>query len=247
MNFTLPEGYKLHSFETVSSTNDVAKKMAADGAGAGTVIISAQQEDGRGRQGREWISPKGNLYMSCVLKPKILARDAGQLSFIVAVALANVIDPFLPNTAELKLKWPNDLLLRDRKVAGILLEADTQSSGEVNWVVLGLGVNVMIAPPDSISINEITLSQSELEISDIAHNFCVELDRLLKQWQEKGFGPVRQAWLDRAAGLQEAIRVRLPNETFFGVFHGLSDDGSLQLLLENGDMKLITSGQVFIG
>ena len=113
-----------------------------DGALDGTVIWAKSQTAGRGRQGRQWQSPEGNLYCSIIVRPAVRAADAAQFSFVTALALGQALSGLLPDSVEMRYKWPNDLLLDARKVAGILLESSGGADGGLDWLVVGAGLNV---------------------------------------------------------------------------------------------------------
>ena len=142
----LPAGYRLAAFESLDSTNAQARRMATDGVPDGTVVWAASQTAGRGRQGRQWQSPKGNLYCSIVIRPEMPAAEAAQLSFVTALALGDAVSDLLPGGAELHYKWPNDLLLGGCKLAGILLESSGAVGGRLDWLVVGAGLNVADHP-----------------------------------------------------------------------------------------------------
>ena len=140
----LPQGYALIALDEAGSTNDEAKDRAVAGAPEGTVIWARQQRAGRGRRGRAWVSPPGNLYLSVILRPACEARSVAQLSFVAALAVLDLVDGPLPGRA--CCKWPNDILVDGGKVAGILLESALRAEGRVDWVVLGIGVNLASHP-----------------------------------------------------------------------------------------------------
>jgi BirA family biotin operon repressor/biotin-[acetyl-CoA-carboxylase] ligase len=124
----LPPEYRLAAFEILGSTNDEAKRLAREeGAVHGTLVWAMRQEAGKGRRGRTWVSPEGNVYASLILRPECATATAAQLSFVAAGALADALQPLLPE-AVCCCKWPNDVLIDDRKVAGILLESETDGS-----------------------------------------------------------------------------------------------------------------------
>ena len=125
-------GHTIHSFETIASTNTLAQRLAADGAAEGTVVIAEAQTQGRGRLGRSWISPAfRNLYLSIVLRPPIPAERAPQIGLVAGLATAETIREW---AAEVALKWPNDVLLGGRKVAGMLTELDAEDQ-HVRYVI----------------------------------------------------------------------------------------------------------------
>ena len=244
----LPSVYKLVSLETVSSTNDEAKRLAAEGeetAPDGTVVWAKEQTAGRGRLGREWVSPPGNLYCSLVLRPGVPVAKAAELGFVAALAVYDMFGTIGEPGHQAHLKWPNDILLNDHKVAGILLEAETGGGDVPEWVILGLGVNVGIFPGDTdfpaTSFRAEGWGATEI---DCLNGFARDFLKWTNTWREDGFAPIRKNWLWRCHGLGEEIEVRLENETLTGVFTDLDEDGAL--LLKTGEgMRKITAGDVF--
>lgn len=230
--------------ETTGSTNDDAKQQARSGAAEGTVVHARRQTAGRGRQGNQWMSETGNLYMSMVLRPRVSAGDSGQLSFLAAVALAQTVESFLPQGIDIALKWPNDLLITGRKAAGILLEAEsaTPSSGP-DWLVLGMGLNLRHAPDGAVALYD--LAGTTIDVDAARDRLMGNVLSLYRRWQTDGFAPVRSAWLDRAARLGQSIRVRLPNEEFYAVFDGIDARGALEVTMQDGAKRVIASGEVF--
>jgi BirA family biotin operon repressor/biotin-[acetyl-CoA-carboxylase] ligase len=242
----LPEGFRLHRYATIGSTNDEAKDLARAGAPEGTLVWADAQSAGRGRRGRIWLSPPGNLYLSLVLRPDAAPSRAAQLGFVAALGLGDALAPFLEPTSRPRYKWPNDLLVGGKKLAGILLESETSTSDRVDFVVVGIGVNILSAPGD------VEFPATSLAAEGIAgvtplvllEGFARHFDRWARRWQEEGFAPVRAAWLAAASGLGEEIRVRLEHSTLFGRFQGLDDDGALVLDAAEGRRR-IAAGEVF--
>src|SRR5512146_93191 len=140
---TLPEGFRLHRYKTLGSTNDEAKALARAGAPDGTIVWAGEQTAGRGRRGRVWRSPPGNLYVSVVLRPDATPARAAQLGFVAALGLGDALRRLAGPALNLRYKWPNDVLANGRKLAGILLESETSTKVRVDFVVLGLGVNIL--------------------------------------------------------------------------------------------------------
>lgn len=230
--------------KTVDSTNTYAKALAKEGAASGTVVCAEEQTAGRGRQGNSWVSIPGNLLMSIVLRPRIKASDIGQLSFLSAVALANVLENVLPSAAKLELKWPNDVLINDKKAAGILIE--TEGHGESSlWVVVGIGVNITHAPPNAVCLYDLGVKTYGAE--EILEMLVKQMLGLVAVWEQDGFASIRHAWLKRAYRLGETIMARLPQETLTGVFEGLDAAGALLLRASDGSQRIINSGEVYAG
>lgn len=243
----LPAFFQPIYFESVTSTNDEAKKRARTGAPEGTLVVAREQRAGRGRGGRQWTSKPGNLYMSLLLRPAGNAATVAQISFLAAVALATALVKIAPNLTP-RLKWPNDVLIDGAKISGILLESSAQAGGGVGWLVLGMGVNVAHYPDDA---GQAATSLHALGASDCTgHSLLAALAPALLHWlsiwREAGFTPLRQAWLDRAAGLGGPVRVRLANEEFSGTFRDLDSNGSLIVELSDGSLRHVTAGEVFL-
>ena len=242
--------YRLVSLDTVDSTNEEAKRLARRGpeAGAdGTLVWAASQTAGHGRRGRAWASPAGNLYSSVLLRPRCPVAVAAQLSFAAALAVADAITDVAGPGAAVCCKWPNDVLVGGRKVAGILLESEAGAEATVDWVVVGVGVNVAHFPEATETPATSLWAEgcSWLSVQQILEAYCAAFltwkDRLLGE----GFAPVRERWLGLAKGLGQSIEVRLDTETVAGKFAGLDADGALILEKTDGARRLIGVGEVF--
>lgn len=239
-------GFSLIEMDETESTNSVAKEKAVAGAPEGTVIRAKRQTAGRGRRGNSWESPEGNLYVSFVFRPKVDAAAAGQLSFLIGIAVAQALTDFLPKERKIELKWPNDVLVGRKKIAGILLESEINGSGPVAWVVAGIGVNLVpVSIENSTSVE--TEGGGRIDPAVFLENLAGRILDWNNIWQGFGFEPVRQAWLGMAAGLGEGLIARLPSEEVKGVFSGMNPDGALILRLPDGAERLISSGEVFFG
>jgi BirA family biotin operon repressor/biotin-[acetyl-CoA-carboxylase] ligase len=231
---------KIIELKTVDSTNDYAKELAGKGAASGTVVWAHAQTAGRGRQGNVWTSLPGNLFMSIIVRPQVSGDKLGQLSFLSAVALADVLEKIMPATAKISLKWPNDLLINGKKAAGILIETE----GRAAWAVIGVGLNISNAPPGAISLHDVGVKDHDA--GQIIKLLAKGIQSLLQAWEKDGFEPIRQSWLKRAHKITEEITARLPKETLTGIFKGIDPSGALQLQMANGAVKTINSAEVFI-
>ncbi|HMK67267.1 MAG TPA: biotin--[acetyl-CoA-carboxylase] ligase, partial [Stellaceae bacterium] len=149
MGPTAAEPLRLLRFAELESTNDEAKRLADAGAPAWTVITAEIQRAGRGRRGRTWESPAGNLYMSAILRPAANLAAAAQLGFAAALAVGEALLPVLPSERILQYKWPNDVLVDGSKIAGILLEAAGNGAEGAAWVIVGIGVNLASHPQET--------------------------------------------------------------------------------------------------
>ena len=244
----LPQGYALIALDEAGSTNDEARARAAAGAAEGTVVRAGRQRAGRGRRGRVWDSPPGNLYCSVLLRPACEARRVAQLSFVAALAVLDLVDGPLPGRA--RCKWPNDILVDGGKVAGILLESALGSDGRVDWVVLGIGVNLVNHPGLEGPIPSTSLVAAgapALAPEDALALLLAALDRRRSAWEAHGFAAVRRAWLGRAHGLGGPVTVANGRETLAGTFEGLDEEGALMLAREGGPSLSIAAGDVYFG
>jgi len=248
----LPPGYRLLAFDSLASTNATALERAAAGDPAGTVIWAQQQTSGRGRRGRHWESFAGNLYASILLRPACKLTAAAQLGFVAAVAVVESVTALAPTLSPLALKWPNDVLLGGRKVAGVLLESQAGGGEGDSALAIGVGVNIAGFPDiETVSYPATALhteaAAAHIEADALLSSLvrCFEAGRA--RWAAEGFGPVRAAWLARAKGLGKPIAVRLPRESRHGIFQDLDDSGALCLATSSGRIERITVGEVFFG
>ncbi len=231
----------------IDSTSAEAGRRAREGAPEGTLIWAAEQSAGRGRRGRTWLSPPGNLYCSLVVRPDCPAAEAVQLGFVAGLAVAEAAETLLPDKRIVTCKWPNDVLVEGRKVAGILLDASSAGSGRCEWVVIGMGINVRWYPGPSEAEFPATSLVAEgaagISPARLLEVLAPRLDDGLRRWQEQGFALVRQRWLGRAYGLHQDIRVRLHDRVLSGTFAGLDSCGAMIVACADGT-HVVTAGDV---
>jgi BirA family transcriptional regulator, biotin operon repressor / biotin---[acetyl-CoA-carboxylase] ligase len=242
----LPSGYVLRAFDRVESTNDEARRLAEEGAAAGVVVVARQQIKGRGRHGRVWQSPPGNLYASLLLRPDCTIATSAQLSLVASLALAETLVALAPPEVDVRLKWPNDVLVRGAKVAGLLLESAAGRNERAAWVVVGSGVNIDSAPAGTPY--PATALRYEgfppLAPLDLLARYLGALDRWLACWRAGGFAAVRPAWLALGCGIGERIRLRLPAEELAGRFLDVTEQGALLVGEDGGRRRQITVGEL---
>lgn len=230
---------------TTASTNADAKVAAESGEPEGLVVHALRQTAGRGRQGRGWESPEGNLYMSLLLRPHCPPQEAGRYSFAAALAIYDAVQGGLPD-APVQLKWPNDVLVGGKKISGLLLEAGAAEGGVIPWLVIGIGINVRHHPEQALyPTTSLAAEGAAADVEDVLQALLAWLDHWLKVLRAEGFSPLRQAWLARAR--TGVITARLPNAIFEGTFAGLDDQGRLCLQLSDGSLRHIAAGDVFFG
>ncbi len=235
------------ALETVDSTNEEVKRRAEQGEAEGLAITALRQTAGRGRRGRAWESPEGNLFVSLLLRPKRSPLEAATLSFLSCLAMAEAVEQVAPQLGpKLACKWPNDLLLNGGKLCGILLESRNTPAGGVDYLVIGIGVNLVYHPADtpypatSLAAEGVTVTREDFLAALLD---CIDV--WYERWSREGFAPVREAWLKRALGLGQQIVVRLQDSELRGRFKALDDTGALLLETADGGTRIVTAGDVF--
>lgn len=238
-NFT-HKNFVIQQFESLKSTNSYAFELAnLRQISHGEIILARQQTQGRGRQNRDWVSPAGNLYFSLVLQPKIELQKIWQISFVAIVALGATVEKITKNLVQ--NKWPNDLLIEQKKVAGILLENKIfQESCE--FVILGIGVNIA-SKPDNAIFAAASLQDFGVEIlpENLLKNFLDEFEKTYQNWLDFGFENIRKIWLKKAYRLGEKISVKLDDKKLEGIFEDLDLEGKLSLKTNNEILKISTA------
>ncbi|MER2519307.1 MAG: biotin--[acetyl-CoA-carboxylase] ligase [Bdellovibrionales bacterium] len=233
--------------ETVSA-NDDAKHAAEAGEPEGLVIWALRQTAGRGRRERKWETGQGNLACSLLLRPAQAAKSYGAYSFVAALSVRDVVSEKLKGLATtpppVTLKWPNDVLVRGKKVSGIMLEAGS------DWLVVGVGVNVLNHPENPAY--PATSLREEATVQEFREPLNKILERLLDQFNHwatvlnvEGFAPIRAAWLEHAQ--KGPMTVKLGADIVKGDFRDLDETGALRLRLENGAERAISAGDVYFG
>lgn len=229
----------LRRYDTLDSTNEEARRLAKNGERGPLWIVAREQTAGRGRRGRAWISESGNLFAT-LLMPVTTSLSA-QLGFVAGLAAGDAIAAHALG-AEVALKWPNDVLLNGKKVAGILLEALGHDS-----LAIGIGINLAHYPTDTEipSISIAAVMGKPPDLNGILLRLASAMTAWYEIWLRMGFQPVRKAWLLRSSGLGHAIRARLADSERDGVFEDLDEDGALLLRDSTGTLTRITAGDVF--
>ena len=232
----------------VDSTNQWAKELAMYGAYEGTIVTAETQTEGRGRFGREWISPTGGLWFSVILRPNLRPAETVKLTFVAGLAVAKVLSNFF--NLKVETKWPNDVLVNKRKICGILTEMNT--TGEtVNYVVVGIGVNVNF-DVEKIFTRQLRRGVTSLEnelgrkvkLEELFKALLEQMDNLYELFRKREFGRIFDEWKKYASFLGCQVQVTSPAEKINGLASDIDDDGSLVLKLEDGTIKHIFVGDV---
>ena len=249
---TEPLNWSIATEQSATSTSDLAKRAAANGAPSGHAFLAIEQTAGRGRHGRHWDSQKGGMYLSVLLRPSVPVDQWFALSFAASLAVLEVVRSQLAthlSSAEIPqtgLKWPNDVIVAGGKISGILLEVEGKA------LIVGSGVN--IAPVGQVGSQNI----APIALADIwpdgAHDLpqpydfaTAYLDRLAfwyDRFCQSGFGPIRDTWLENALFLGQHVAVQCDAKVLSGIFHDLGMDGTMLLLDDSGQTRHITIGDV---
>ena len=245
-------GYRLIALDSVASTNDEAAAAARGGDPGRLWIVAGEQRAGRGRHGRAWTSPRGNLYASLLLVAPCEPALAPQLGFVAGLALHEAVASETGLSApRLALKWPNDLLIDGAKVAGLLLEGHRAPDGSFA-LVIGFGVNIASAPGETAYAAKALRSvRGDLSPDILFMALARSFARHFEDWRgarDSGAGDpfqqIREQWVARAAGIGDRVAVRLPSGVRSGSFLGLDQGGRLQLRTPVGT-ELIDAGDLF--
>jgi BirA family biotin operon repressor/biotin-[acetyl-CoA-carboxylase] ligase len=242
-------GREIFFYETVGSTNTIASDLAGKTT-EGAVVIADSQQKGRGRLGRKWESPPGvNIYISIILRPEIESKDATLITVMAVVACATALRRV--TGLHVTIKWPNDLMVSDKKIGGILSELKTDH-GRIISAVVGIGINVNVGidayPADVQEIatsvkNETGMSYSrEVVISEILN----EIDYWYKILNGMGKGILLLEWQKLTSTLGREVKVTVGKETFTGLAESIDSEGMLILRLPSGMLKKINSGDLTI-
>ena len=237
--------FHLECHEVLESTSSTLKQRAEAGEAEGLAILARRQSAGRARQGRGWESPAGNLYLSALLRPAVVLREAPQWSFVAAVALAETLKPLLPHEARLTLKWPNDLQLHGAKAAGILVETGVATNNALDWICIGIGVNIASKP--SLPGRATSCLAEYLPVPPSPEILAKALLQNLAQWHgtrlAQGFTPICHAWLGHGPAMGAAVSVKRDGALIEGAFAGLSPEGALKLA-KDSEVQLILAGEI---
>ncbi|MEW6213975.1 MAG: biotin--[acetyl-CoA-carboxylase] ligase [Nitrospirota bacterium] len=237
-------------YEVVSSTNTIAAELAQKGATEGAVVLADSQIKGRGRHGRLWVSPPGvNIYMSIILRPKIEPKDSTLITIMAAVGCATALRRV--TGLNVTIKWPNDLMVSDKKIGGILTEMKIDHN-RIIFAIIGIGININIDvdtfPDDLRGIatsikNETGISYSRAVIIAETLN---EIDHWYRILKGMGRRILLSEWQKLTSTLGREVRVTVGKETFAGLAESIDDEGMLILRLPTGELERISSGDLTI-
>ncbi len=247
----VPPGYSLSCFKEIDSTNLEALRLADKGIEGPLWVVAERQTQGRGRRGRSWVTSDGNLFATLLLTGQGPAGVMSGLSFVAAVAVAHMIEQMVAqagSTAQIRLKWPNDILLNNAKAGGILIETSGAGSRQGAYAVaIGVGLNVRSHPTETLSYPTTDLAEYGLELTcnDVFELLAVNFDHYLNLWQHgAGFASIKQRWLEFGPSVGQELKIDTGVDVITGAFMGLDQHGELILQLPDGKQQVIVAGDV---
>ena len=242
-------GFRLLDLATVSSTNDVVRGFAEAGEPEGLVVRAERQTAGRGRHGRSWQSPRGNLYASLLLRPSRPPAEVASLSLVASLALAEAIERVSNGRVAPRLKWPNDLQVDGAKLAGILLEMAADERGGCAWLIMGIGVNVGWAPMGELPYPATCLTAlgSSATPLRVLAALSATLRPRLDHWNLQGFAAHRDDWLARALGRGAPAALRVGDHAVHGKLVDVDTAGALRLEQVDGTVMTYSAGEIVFG
>jgi len=239
-------GKNIHFFKEVDSTNDVARELADEGAEEGTIIIAESQRSGKGRRGKRWISPSGGVWMTIILRPDIEPPKAPQLTLVTGVAVAETLNQECG--LDVGIKWPNDILIGDKKVCGILTEVKADM-GKVDYVLVGIGidlnVDLNIFPPELRGGATSLKAELDREImgAELVATFLKNFEIYYGEFKQGKFRKILNRWRKLSKTIGNYVEVHKKGGPIYGEAVGINKDGKLILELDDGTLRKIISGE----
>lgn len=242
-------GFRLLELASVASTNDVARRLSDAGEPAGLFVRAERQTAGRGRHGRSWQSPPGNLYSSLLLRPARPVAEMASLSLVVGLALVDALQTVSRDRLAPQLKWPNDVLVGGAKVAGILLETAADPRLNATALIVGIGVNVEWSPEGDLPYPATSLAAHGVALGPrrLLEGLLAPLRARLDRWDRDGFASQREDWLACAAGRGATAEVRIGSRIVRGRLVDLEPNGALCLEGPDGTRELLSAGEIVLG
>jgi BirA family biotin operon repressor/biotin-[acetyl-CoA-carboxylase] ligase len=245
-------GKNIYYFKTLQSSNSEARRLAQQGAPHGTLIIAEEQTGGKGRFGRVWFSPKSlGIWASLVLRPEISPENAPPVTMLAAVAVAEAVENI--TGIALGIKWPNDLLFENKKVCGILTEMNGEME-KVNFLILGLGINVNLGKDDfpkelrDIATSLLIAKKEKISRHKLIKELLWQLEHYLEIWLNSGFEEILTKWKKRCISLNCPVSIsNISKELWEGWSEDVDSHGRLIIRLDDGSLRSFISGEVTLG
>lgn len=243
-------GRQAYYFDTIDSTQNQALKMAEDEANNGSVIVASKQTGGRGRSGRKWVSPKGGIWISIILQPKFDISITTLFPIASALALSIAIEKIFSISPE--LKWPNDLTIKGKKVAGMLVDVALESN-KIENLVLGVGINFKVnvkeiektlkGTPNFYGVASLTEQKNEIKPIKLVQTFLVELEKIYKLLETKQTKKIISEWTSRSSTIGKNVELNTADAKIKGKAIRIDEDGAL-VVSENGKSNRIIAGDI---
>ena len=245
-------GKRVYYFEEIDSTQNFAQNIAADKKENGTIIIAEKQTSGRGRLDRKWTSPKGGIWFSLIIHPKFDVSSSTLIPILSAVALSKSIKSVLD--IETEVKWPNDITMNGKKVAGVLVDASFQTNS-IDYLILGIGINFdidakklekrLIKTPNFYGIDSLREKEDKTPPKKLLKEFLLQFEKNLFQLNKGEKSKIIKEWTKRAAGIGKKITINTSNGKISGISQGIDNDGALKIKTRN-EIKKIYVGDVVL-
>ncbi|MDC0168396.1 biotin--[acetyl-CoA-carboxylase] ligase [Candidatus Nitrosopelagicus sp.] len=245
-------GKRVHYFEEIDSTQNFAQQIASDEKENGAIIIAEKQTSGRGRLNRKWTSPKGGISFSLIIHPKFDVSSSTLIPILSAVALSKSIKSILG--IETQVKWPNDITMNGKKVAGILVDASFQANS-IDYLILGVGINFDIdvkklekklsKTPNFYGVNSLRKKDDKTPPKLLLKEFLLQLEKNLSQLDNGEKTKIIREWMKKAAGIGKKITINTENGKISGISQGIDNDGALKLKTRK-EIKKIFVGDVIL-
>jgi len=238
-------GKKVFSYDVADSTNEIAYDLAKKGAPEGSVVVAEGQRRGKGRMGRSWISPKGGIYLSAILRPNLFPNDIPKITLMCAISVCTAIRDC--SGLDAKIRWPNDILVEGKKICGILTEMKAEQD-RIDFIIVGIGINVntpaSALPKVGTSIKEeVGKKFSRIELT---RKLLESLEVHYEGFKKDGFAATRQHWRDLSATLGRRVKADLNHKKIEGQAQDIDEDGALLIRLDNGFIERLLSGDVIL-
>ncbi|MEC7711115.1 MAG: biotin--[acetyl-CoA-carboxylase] ligase [Thermoproteota archaeon] len=244
-------GKRVYYFQEIDSTQNFAQQIASDRKEEGTIIIAEKQTAGRGRLERKWTSPKGGIWFSLIIHPKFDVASSTLVPIVGAVALAKSIKSIL--NVEVSVKWPNDITLNGKKVAGMLVDASFQANN-IDYLILGVGINFDIdskklekrlsKSPNFYGVNSLRKKDDATPPKSLLKEFLVQFEKILSQLDKGEKSRIVKEWTKRAESIGKKIAINTSDGKISGISEGIDNDGALKLKTNKGIKKIFVGDVV---